>query len=153
MLQITPREAQSYIDAFYTAYPAVRAYHTTLLEQCRERGYVETFFGRKRYIPSINDRNRMIRSASEREAINMPIQGTCADIIKYAMLSLQEKLQTLFPRSKLLLQVHDELVFEVHKEEREACMNMIQKTMEQVVDWKIPLSVSISSGNNWKSAK
>ena len=143
MMPITPAEGKEYIETFYQTYPKVREYYDDLLEKAREDGYVQTFFGRKRWIPGLNDANAMMRQAAQREAINMPIQGTSADIIKFAMVEIDRKLQEKQFQSRMIMQVHDELVFEVHQDEKQEIYSIVQTVMEGVVDWMIPLSVNI----------
>ena len=112
MLCISPKNAQIYIDAFYEQYPKVREYFDTLLDGARKNGYVETFFGRRRYVPAINDANKMAQQSAAREAMNMPIQGTNADIMKYAMLAINKQIHKQNLQSRLVLQIHDELVLD-----------------------------------------
>ncbi len=153
-LDTTPAEANRYIEAFYKEYPGVRAYYDSLLAEARVSGYVQTYYGRKRYIPGLADANRMMRTAAEREAINMPIQGTAADILKLAMIDIDAKIRENKLRGKMILQVHDELVFDIPREEEEAFIHLIRKSMEWVlVDSPIDLLVDIHSGENWASAK
>lgn len=153
MMPITPNEWKEYIQKFYDTYPKVRTYYDGLLEQGRKDGYVSTFFGRKRWLPGLNDANKMVQQTAEREAINMPIQGTSADIIKMAMVQIHQHIIQQKYESRMIMQVHDELVFEVHKDEQKDFCKMIRKYMESVVDWEIPLSVSVGSGQNWSEAK
>jgi DNA polymerase-1 len=115
----------------------------------REQGYVETILGRRRYLKNINSRNAIVRGADERNAINAPIQGSAADIIKIAMIHIQKALEAGNYRSKMLLQVHDELVFDVHKEELETLKPLIKNTMENAYKLSIPLLVDVGVGDNW----
>lgn len=153
MMPISPTEWKEYIDRFYTTYPKVGEYYSALLEQARKDGYVQTYFGRKRWLPGLGDANAMMRQAAEREAINMPIQGTSADIIKLAMVDIDHKLRHGWYKSRMIMQVHDELVFEVHSDEQDTVSTLIREAMEWVVDWEIPLSVNIGIGENWSQAK
>lgn len=149
-------EAQKYVDAFYEKYPWVRLYYESLLENARKNGYVETYFGRRRYIPSINDANKTMRGIAEREAINMPVQWTAADIIKIAMVELDTKIRERWLIGKMILQVHDELVFDIPISEKEIFEKMVRKIMEWVLIkyWEsLPICVDISTGNNWADAK
>ncbi|MDD2693366.1 MAG: DNA polymerase [Candidatus Gracilibacteria bacterium] len=132
-LGCSPFEANQYIEAFYARYPRVRAYYDELLADAREVGYVETYFGRRRKIESINDANKMQRSIAEREAMNMPIQGTAADMIKLAMIGIDAKIREKNLRGSMILQVHDELVFDVPREEEEIFTELIRETMENVL--------------------
>lgn len=154
MIDITQKEARLYIDKFYENYPLVRKFFDTTIENCRKDSFVETMFGRKRFIGSINDRNAIIKKAAEREAINMPIQWTSADIIKIAMIRIHQLLKEGNYRSKMIMQVHDELVFNMVSEEREELITKIQDTMENVLqDAPIPLIVDVGQWENWKQAK
>ena len=149
-------EAQKYVDAFYEKYPGVRRYYDELLENARKNGFVETYFGRRRYIPGVNDANKTMRSIAEREAMNMPVQGTAADMIKIAMIELDAKIREKQLLGKMILQVHDELVFDIPVSEKEVFEKMVQETMEWVLKntWEfLPIIVDISTGKNWAEAK
>ncbi|MBC7503734.1 hypothetical protein H7169_02085 [Candidatus Gracilibacteria bacterium] len=155
-LDCSVSEAQQYVDAFYTRYPRVRVYYDTLLENARRDGYVETYFGRRRYIPGVNDANRTMRSIAEREAMNMPIQGTAADMIKIAMIELDKRIMADGLEGKMILQVHDELVFDIPAHERDIFENMVREVMEGVLRNSgefLPITVDISTGSNWAEAK
>ncbi len=115
-------------------------------------GYVSTFFGRRRYLQTINDSNRMIRERTEREAMNAPIQGTSADIVKYAMVAIDRALSAT-GYGHLLMQVHDELVFEIRDDSLDAAQSLIRETMETVFPGRVRLTVDIGIGKNWKDAK
>lgn len=132
-LGCSPFEANQYIEAFYARYPRVRAYYDELLADAREVGYVETYFGRRRKTESINDANKMQRAIAEREAMNMPIQGTAADMIKLAMIGIDAKIREKNLHGSMILQVHDELVFDVPREEEEIFTELIRETMENVL--------------------
>ncbi len=134
-------------------YPGVRAYYQSILDGANKNGYVETFYGRRRYIPGVRDSNKMIRAGAEREAINMPIQGTAADIIKLAMLRISNFLKEGTYKSRMLLQVHDELVFEVHESEKDMMEKQIRSIMEGVFPGPLKLLVDIHTGANWSEAK
>lgn len=153
MIWISQAEARLYIDKFYEKYPKVLDYFTKTIEWCREKWYVETMFWRKRYIPSINDSNAIIKKAAEREAINMPIQWSNADIIKIAMIKLQQFIKEKGLKSELIMQVHDELVFNVKKEELDLLKSEIQNIMENIIKAPIKLVVDINVWNSWKEAK
>lgn len=149
-------EAQKYVDAFYEKYPWVRSYYDGLLENARKNGYVETYFGRRRYIHGINDANKTLRSIAEREAMNMPVQWTAADMIKIAMVELDTKIRNRWLLGSMILQVHDELVFDIPISEKEIFEKMVREIMEWVLknyDESLPIIVDISSGNNWADAK
>jgi DNA polymerase-1 len=144
-----PKIAQAYIDAYFKKYPKVQAYIESSLEGARQKGYVTTLLNRRRYLPDIHSPNAAIRQASERMAINSPLQGTAADIIKLAMIHIQDRIEERSLRTKMIMQVHDELVFEVPEEELEKVLPMIQAEMETVIRLSVPLKVSIHSGKNW----
>jgi DNA polymerase-1 len=129
-LECPPWEATKYIESFYSLYPGVRKYYDDLLEQARQDGYVSTYFGRKRAITSLNDANKTIRSIAEREAMNMPIQGTAADILKYAMIDIAKNIQEKQLHGKMILQVHDELVFDIPLDEKEYFESLVRDSME-----------------------
>ncbi len=148
-LGITVKMAQNYIDSYFERYPGVKKYILELLNQARERGYVETLFKHKRYLPEIHSSNQNVRKAAERMAINTPIQGTAAEIIKKAMISLWEKIRQKGLQSKMIMQVHDELIFEAPPEELSLLESMVKVVMEGVVDLEVPLRVNIKTGKNW----
>ncbi|MDO4528428.1 MAG: DNA polymerase I, partial [bacterium] len=151
-LRIQRREAQQLIDAYFANYPAVKAYMEQMIALAREKGYAETLFGRRRPIIDIHSRNGATRAAAERIAINMPIQGTAADIIKMAMVALHGKLKAQQLRTQITLQIHDELLFDVPDEEREIVIPLIQDTMENIYPLSVPLKVSLGWGPDWLSA-
>jgi DNA polymerase-1 len=144
-----PKIAQTYIDGYFKKYTGVQTYIEKSLEEARQNGYAMTLLHRRRYLPDIHSPNAAIRQATERMAINTPLQGTAADIIKVAMIHIQNRIDELGLSTKMIMQVHDELIFEVPKEELEKTIPMIQNKMETVMDLSIPLKVSIHSGNNW----
>ena len=147
-------DARKYIDTFYTSYPKVREYFDTVIKNCERKTYVETYFGRKRYIAWINDRNKMIKSASEREAINMPIQWTSADIIKMAMIDVAAWIKKENIKSQLIMQVHDELVFDVFPWEEDTLKKHIPKIMENILKTDIiDLKVDTGEWKTWKECK
>jgi DNA polymerase-1 len=148
-LNIEPKIAQAYIDEYFKRYKGVQAYIEKSLEEARQKGYVTTLFQRRRYLPDIQSPTAVVRQASERMAINTPLQGTAADIIKVAMIRIQNQIEELRLLTKMIMQVHDELIFEVPEEEVEKVLPMIQKEMEGVMELSVPLKVSIQSGKNW----
>jgi DNA polymerase-1 len=148
-LSIEPKIAQAYIDEYFKKVPGVQAYIEKSLEEARQKGYVTTLLQRRRYLPDIQSPTVAIRQASERMAINTPLQGTAADIIKVAMIRIQRRIEELRLSTKMIMQVHDELVFEVPEEETQKALPMIQKEMEGVMELSAPLKVSIQSGKNW----
>lgn len=154
MIDINGKQAKEYIDAFYKLYPKVRSFYDMTIANCKKNSYVETLFGRRRYIPSINDRNKMIANGAEREAINMPIQWSNADIIKIAMIQIQKMLDEGNYESTMLLQVHDELVFNIKAHEKDILCPKILEIMENILGTtEIPLKVDMWVGKNWKEAK
>ena len=145
-------EAKELIDNYYNTFPSLKQYIANQIEFARENGYVETILNRRRYLKNINSQNAIVRSADERNAVNAPIQGSAADIIKIAMIKIQELLQKGNYKSKMLLQVHDELVFDMHSSEKESLTNLIQNEMEQAYKLSVPLTVDLGEGQNWLEA-
>jgi len=142
-------EAAQFISAYFEKYPRVKEYIEKTKSQARERGYVQTVMGRRRYIPEIKSPNRQIREAAERMAINMPVQGTSADIIKIAMVNLHREMEKRNLRSKMTLQVHDELLFEVPPEETDLMKELASEIMPQALKLSVPLKIDIKLGKNW----
>jgi DNA polymerase-1 len=147
-----PKVAQAYIDEYFRRYPEVRAYLEKSVAEAREKGYVSTLLHRRRYVPEINSPTVAVRQASERMAVNTPLQGTAADIIKMAMIRLQDRIEELNLLTKMIMQVHDELVFEVPEEEATRVLPLVKMEMEEVVELTVPLKVTIHSGKNWAEA-
>ena len=145
-------ESKELIDAYYESYPRLKAYMNEQVENARELGYVQTVLGRRRYLKDINSQNAMVRGGAERNAVNAPIQGSAADIIKIAMINIHKKLKAENWKSKMLLQVHDELVFDVHNSELEKIQPMIKHEMENAFILSVPLEVEMGSGLNWLEA-
>jgi DNA polymerase-1 len=148
-LRIPQAESRELIANYNKSFPQIEQYMTDVIEFARKHGYVETLMGRRRYIRDINSSNGLIRKNMERNAINAPIQGTAADIIKVAMIHIDQELKARNLKTKMLLQVHDELIFDVPKEELETIMSLIPQLMENAIELKVPLEVDIRSGNNW----
>ena len=149
---LTRSESKLLIESYYDAYPKLKNYISNQINFARENGYVETILGRKRYLRDINSRNAIVRGAAERNAVNAPVQGSAADIIKIAMIKIHEKFQESNFKSKMLVQVHDELVFEVHKKELEQVKKIIKIEMEQAYSFCVPLKVDMDQGLNWFEA-
>jgi DNA polymerase-1 len=145
-------EAKELIDTYYETYPKLRAYISKQVDFARDNGYVETVLGRRRYLKDINSRNAVVRGAAERNAVNAPIQGSAADIIKIAMINIHQKLSEGNYKTKMLLQVHDELVFDVYKPELEAMKSLIKQEMETAYQMAVPLDVDFDTGDNWLEA-
>lgn len=147
-----PKVAQAYIDEYFKRYAGVQAYIEKSLREARERGYVTTLLNRRRYLPDMHAPALAVRQASERMAINSPIQGTAADIIKVAMIRIQNRIEESGLSTKMIMQVHDELVFEAPEAELSQALPLIQREMETVMPLSVPLRVSIHSGKNWAVA-
>ncbi|SFE68655.1 DNA polymerase I [Alteribacillus iranensis] len=152
-LGITRKEAQEFIDKYLDSYPKVREYMDTIKEEAREKGYVTTLLHRRRYLPEITSKNFNRRSFAERTAMNTPIQGTAADIIKKAMVDISKALDEKSLMSRLLLQVHDELIFEVPESETEEMKKLVPEVMEQTIDLEVPLKADVAYGPTWYDAK
>jgi len=150
-LRIPRKEAAEIIENYFAQYPAVKTFMDGVIETAKEKGYVETISGRRRHIRDINSANGTVRAAAERYAINAPIQGSAADLIKIAMIRIQKMLEEKQAKTKLLLQVHDELVFDLHKDEQELIAE-IQKLMQDALPLSVPLIVDCGQGNNWLQA-
>ncbi len=151
-LNIPRKESQRYMDLYFERYPGVREYMERTRAQAKEQGYVETLEGRRLYLPDITSSNAARRAGAERAAINAPMQGTAADIIKRAMIAVDAWLQAEQPRVRMIMQVHDELVFEVHKEDVEQVSQKIHELMENSTQLDVPLLVEVGSGENWDLA-
>jgi DNA polymerase-1 len=150
---ISRQEAKKVIEDYYNTYKGVRRYMDEVPIRAREHGYVRSIYGRIRPLPGITDRNANIRRAAEREAINMPIQGTASDIVKIAMLHVEEELKRMSSKARLLMQVHDELLLEVPESEVEGVSKMLKHEMESAVSLDVPLVADVGVGDNWMDAK
>lgn len=151
-LGIARRTAQDFIDSYFAAYPEVTAFIKNTVEQARREGSVQTLSGLRRLLPDLHSDNANIRSGAERTAVNTPVQGTAADLIKKAMIQLEKSIAQSGLRLRLLLQVHDELVLEVHQDDLEAAKALVKSTMENVAELKVPLIAEVGVGQNWKDA-
>ena len=149
---LSRKESAELIDAYYATYPKLKSYMSSQVDFARENGYVQTVLGRRRYLKDINSANMMVKSGAERNAVNAPIQGSAADIIKIAMINIHRRLVSENWKSKMLLQVHDELVFDVHNSELEKIQPMIKHEMETAFIMDVPLDVEIGIGKNWLEA-
>jgi DNA polymerase-1 len=145
-------DAKELIDTYYETYPKLKAYMSAQVDFAREHGYVETVLNRRRYLKDINSRNAMVRSGAERNAVNAPIQGSAADIIKLAMINIHNRFEKEGFTSRMLLQVHDELVFDAHKDELETIKPIIKYEMENAFKMSVPLDVEMGIGENWLQA-
>ncbi|MDO9182093.1 MAG: DNA polymerase I [Bacteriovorax sp.] len=152
-LKISRGEAKNYIDKYFTRFSSIKKFLDTLKDKAEQTGYAETFHGRKRFLPDIYSQNRTIKAQAERMAINSPIQGTAADIIKLAMIKIDHELEVRHLKSKMLLQVHDELIFEVEEEELSLMKEIVREGMENVVALSVPLKVEMGIGINWYDLK
>ncbi len=151
-LGITQSHAKEIIDTYFKTFNRVKNFMDESVLKAREKGYAETLFGRRRFLRNINSSNRVVRQFEERVAINMPIQGTAADMIKLAMINIYDELNKMKVRSKMVLQVHDELVFDVHKDEVNEVRDMVKEKMETAIPMKVPIQVETGIGENWLDA-
>ena len=142
-------ESRDFIDKYFTLFKGVKEYIEKSIDQARERGYAETLFGRRRYLPEIESQVQMLRAAAERMAQNMPLQGTAADLMKMAMIKLDQKFLE-DDNVRMILQVHDELVFEIKNNQVKKTAFAIKKTMEDIHKFKIPITVDVSVGEDWQ---
>ena len=152
-LNITKKEAEAYIKDYFATYPQVKEFMDELVRQGKEKGYVTTMFGRRRPIPELSSGNFMQRQFGERIAMNSPIQGTAADIIKIAMVRVNQRLKEEGLQSRLLLQIHDELLIETKISEEEQVKKILQTEMEQAAELSVPLIAEVKIGGNWYQAK
>jgi len=149
---VSNAEAKRYIDSYFGRYPKVREFIDRTVEQARTTGYVTTLLGRKRYIPELSSSSAPVRGFGERMAVNTPIQGTAADLIKMAMISIHDAIARRGFRSRMILQVHDELLFEVPDDEVEPMKGMVRDSMEGVLKLSVPIKVDLGTGKNWEEA-
>jgi len=152
-INVTQEAAQDFISAYFVGFPRVREFIDRMLEEARQTGVVRTMFGRRRLVPNLTSRNFQMRSQAEREAVNMPIQGTAADILKKAMIDLHAELPRRSLTARMILTVHDELLFEAPKELADAAAGRVRELMEGAVKLDVPLTVDVGIGENWKDAK
>jgi DNA polymerase-1 len=151
---VSRQEAQAIIDAYFAGFPSVKAFMDSIIDTARSTGVVKTMFGRRRLIPNINNKNFQVRAAAEREALNMPIQGTAADILKKAMIDVHAALPRIAGgRVRMILTVHDELLFEAPEEAKDEAARAVASLMESAVTLKVPITVDVGIGANWKDAK
>ena len=152
-LGITKKAAEEYIKNYFGKYPNVKKYLDKAVEDAKQNGYVSTIFNRRRAMPELTSSNFNMRSFGERVAMNMPIQGSAADIIKIAMINVNNALKEGGYKSRLILQVHDELLIETHKDEEEQVKKLLKDNMEHAVSLNVPLDVDVHSGKSWYEAK
>ncbi len=152
-LSVTRKQARQYIDDYLAAYPDVKRYISETIEDARKNGYVTTLFGRRRYVPEINASNRMTAAFGERVAMNTPIQGTAADLIKIAMIRVSDRLKRSGMKSRLILQIHDELIIEAPEEEKEKAAEILREEMENAYSFDVPVIAEVNTGKTWYEAK
>jgi DNA polymerase-1 len=152
-INVSQEAAQEFINAYFTGFPHVRAFIDRTLEEARQTGVVRTMFGRRRLMPNLTSRNFQMRSQAEREAVNMPIQGTAADILKRAMIDLHTALPKSGLRAQMILTVHDELLFECARDDATEVAALVREHMEGAASLNVPLTVDIGIGDNWRDAK
>ena len=152
-LGITRKAAKFYIDTYFERFPGIKAYMESIVREARDKGYVETIYHRRRGLPDINSRNFNVRNFAERTAINSPIQGSAADILKVAMINLDKALTAGNYQARMLLQVHDEIVLEVPRSELEAVQQLVKETMESAIQLSVPLIADENTGQTWYEAK
>lgn len=152
-IKVSRKEAQQYIDAYFERYPMVKNYIDKVIKQAEEEGYVTTILNRRRFVPEAQSRNKVVKALGERLAMNTPIQGSAADIIKMAMVRVYEELRDRKLKSSLILQVHDELILNVYKDELEEIKKIVVDEMENVMKLSVPLEADVNLGNNWYEAK
>jgi DNA polymerase-1 len=152
-IDVTQQAAQEFIDAYFAGFPRVRGFIDDTLQRARDTGVVKTMFGRRRLVPELNSRNGQIRAQAERVTVNMPIQGTAADILKKAMIDLHAALPERGLKTRMILTVHDELLFEGPREEADAAGDIVRELMEGAVTLTVPLTVDVGIADNWRDAK
>ena len=152
-LSISTKEAKEYIDRYFETYPGIKGFLDGLVSGAKAQGYVTTMYGRRRPIPELKSSNYMQRSFGERVAMNSPIQGTAADIIKIAMIRVHDRLREEGLKSRLILQVHDELLIEAYEEEAERVEQILQEEMQQAAELDVSLEIDMHRGRNWYEAK
>jgi DNA polymerase-1 len=148
-LNIDQKQARDFIEKYFQKFSAVKIYLDQLREFCEKQGFAQTYLGRKRYLPDIKSSNRMLKAQAERMAINTPVQGTAADLMKMAMVELQNKIAQKFPTTKMLLQVHDEIILESPEVDVKVIAELTKQVMESAMVLTIPLKVDVSVGKNW----
>ena len=151
-LDLSREEAQEQIDLYFAGFPDVQEYLEGVVAAARSTGYTTTLLGRRRYLPELSSSNFRDRQAGERMALNAPIQGTAADIIKRAMIAMDHWIEGKHPPVRMIMQVHDELVFEVPPDEIESVKRLVREIMEGIWDLRVPLKVNIATGKNWAAA-
>jgi len=148
-LHISLEEAGGFIDAYFLRYPKAKEYIQEQIKKAENSGFVTTILGRRRYLPEINNKNQAIRQLAQRQAVNMPIQGSASDLIKLAMVQIHRQLKKKNLQAKMILQIHDELLFDVPEEETEVLIGLVKERMENVLKLEVPIKVDIKKGKNW----
>ena len=141
------------MNIYFASYPNIHRYTNRIIEFCEEHGYVETLMHRRRLIPEIRDKNFMTREFGKRAAMNAPVQGSAADLIKLAMIAVKRKMEEQQVKSRLLLQIHDELILDVPEEEKDLMIGLVQEAMDHAMDLRVPLKAGIHTGKSWDEAK
>jgi DNA polymerase-1 len=152
-IKVPVKEAQTYIDDYFRSYPDINRFLNDTVLQARNDGFVTTMYGRRRYIPELSSSNRQVQALGTRLAMNTPIQGTAADIIKIAMVRTYDRLRQEVPEARLILQVHDELIIECPEELADRAAEVLQQTMESACSLSVPLIAEVHRGKNWYDAK
>ena len=152
-LGITMKEAKRFIDKYFASYPNIKTFMDDTIAFCEENGYVKTMFGRRRYIKEINDKNYMMREFGKRAAMNAPIQGSAADLIKLAMVHIYQTMKEKQVKSRMILQIHDELIFDVCDDELDTMKDIVEQGMQQAMQLRVPLIAEASFGKTWYDAK
>ncbi|MDU2852337.1 MAG: DNA polymerase, partial [Clostridium sp.] len=152
-LKITKKEAGEYMDIYFERYPKIKSYLEEIVSKAKEEGFVLTILNRRRFIPEIKSSNKIVKALGERLAMNAPIQGSAADIIKIAMVNVYNRLREEKLKSKLILQVHDELILNVKPEEEEIVRKLVKDEMENAVKLHVPMEVDVNEGHTWYEAK
>ena len=152
-LEISFEEAQGFIDSYFSRYPNTEKFLHTQIEKARRDGFVATILGRRRYLPEINNKNAAIRGFAERQAVNTPIQGSAADLIKLAMIDIFKTIRENKSKIRMVLQIHDELLFEIDRQNYKQELDLIRNKMEKVYPLDVPIKVDIAIGNNWLEMK
>ncbi len=152
-ISVSRKQARKYIDDYLAAYPDVKRYIAETVEKAKQNGYVTTLFGRRRYVPEINASNKNLSAFGERVAMNTPIQGTAADLIKMAMIKVSERLKSAGMKSQLILQIHDELIIEAPEEEKDKAAEILREEMENAYQFDVPVIADIHTGKTWYDAK
>ena len=153
MRSISRKEAHAFIDKYFASYPNIKSFMDSTIQFCEVNGYVKTLFNRRRYIKEISDKNYMMREFGKRAAMNAPIQGSAADLIKLAMIHIFERMRREQVKSRMILQIHDELIFDVWEDELEQMKSIVEEGMQQAMTLRVPLIAEANIGKSWYEAK